>query len=111
MTDRSALLLLTGAPITTADVEAWYPEGPFYVDTAGSWDGLFPPLGDGDWLVLCELAGGADDEAVVVSRRYTGAQDAADAIELAVDALSERREVPAVAVWARPIVRRLPVSK
>jgi hypothetical protein len=60
----------------------------FYVDTAGSWDGSWPAIGDGDYLVSLDSDTG--DGIVVVSRRYVGAVDAADARSIAVDAWEER---------------------
>lgn len=110
------MLVLHGRPITTADVAALYP-CPFYVDTAGSWEGMFPPVGEGDWLVLVELDG--EPEPVIVSRRYVSATGPDDAGRLAVDAFGEwsnvgwdddadARDPDRIAVmWARPIVPRL----
>lgn len=62
----------------------------FAVDTAGSWEGTFPKIGKGDYIVTI---GSADSEAepVLVSRRYTGATGAKDAVELALSAYAERK--------------------
>ena len=58
----------------------------FTVDTALSWDGSFPPVGAGDYLVI--LGHGP----VLVSRRYVGAVDGRDAAAIAIDAFEERNE-------------------
>lgn len=61
------------------------------VDTAGSWDVEFPPPSDEDFIV--EIASPLGDyPLVLVSSRYVGAVDAADAVSLAVDAFHERLE-------------------
>ena len=61
----------------------------FAVDTALSWEGNFPKVGKGDWLVTIGHING-DPEPVLVSRRYTEADDASNAAEIALDAFAER---------------------
>ena len=61
----------------------------FAVDTALSWEGDFPKVGKGDWLVTIGHVGG-DLEPVLVSRRYTEASDSNNASEIALDAFAER---------------------
>ena len=60
----------------------------FAVDTALSWDGHFPKIGKGDFIVTIESAG--EENTVLVSRRYTRAVDAKQAAEIALDAYGER---------------------
>jgi hypothetical protein len=60
----------------------------FAVDTALSWDGEFPDVGSGDYIV--EIGSIDGDGLVLVSRRYVGASSAEDAAEIALDAFSER---------------------
>jgi len=61
----------------------------FAVDTALSWEGNFPKVGKGDWLVTIGHING-DPEPVLVSRRYTEAGDENNAAEIALDAFAER---------------------
>ncbi len=63
----------------------------FAVDTALSWDGAFPPVGKGDYIVTI---GSIDTEEVkvLVSRRYTSAVDAKQAAEIALGAFAERHD-------------------
>lgn len=63
----------------------------FAVDTAGSWDGDFPEIGKGDFVVEIGSVD-SEDEIVLVSRRYTGAIDHKNAAELALSAFAERRD-------------------
>jgi len=61
----------------------------FAVDTALSWDGEFPHIGKGDYVVTLN----AEDRGstpVIVSRRYTSARDHKDAASIAKDAFAER---------------------
>ena len=60
----------------------------FCVDTAGSWDGTFPDVGRGDYLVTVGSIG-AEDQEILVSRRYTSACDPQDAASIALDAFNE----------------------
>ena len=60
----------------------------FYIDTALSWDGGFPPMDEGDYLVTIDTFDG--ERRVLVSRRYTEPLDADDAARIALDAVSER---------------------
>lgn len=62
----------------------------FAVDTAGSWEGTFPKIGKGDYIVTIGSAD-SESEPVLVSRRYTGAVDAKNAVNLALSAYAERR--------------------
>lgn len=59
------------------------------IDTALSWDGAFPDPGEGDYVVTFETPDGP--ATVLVSSRYTAANDADEAAEIARDALCERR--------------------
>lgn len=62
----------------------------FAVDTAGSWDGRFPDVGKGDYLITIGSEDSGDDELVLVSRRYTEAVNHKNAAELALSAFAER---------------------
>ena len=59
------------------------------IDTAGSWEGRFPEPDKGDYLVTIDTPEGGR-RVVLVSRRYTAATDAEDAVALAVGAVCER---------------------
>ena len=61
----------------------------FAVDTTLSWEGDFPMVGKGDYLVTIGHIGG-DPEAVLVSRRYTSANDTDEAAKIALNAFAER---------------------
>jgi hypothetical protein len=61
----------------------------FAVDTALSWEGNFPPIGPGDYLVHIESDDG-NQHTVLVSRRYTRAIDSENAVDIAMDAFLER---------------------
>jgi len=61
----------------------------FAVDTALSWDGEFPIVGKGDYLVTIGHVNG-DPETVLVSRRYTSAGDTDTAAQIALSAFAER---------------------
>ena len=61
----------------------------FAVDTALSWDGNFPIVGKGDYLVTIGHVHG-DPEPVLVSRRYTSAGNTDTAAEIALNAFAER---------------------
>lgn len=61
----------------------------FAVDTALSWDGNFPKLGKGDYVVTIEDDHG-EPHQVLVSRRYTSARGHEEAAEIALDAFGER---------------------
>jgi hypothetical protein len=61
----------------------------FAIDTALSWDGVFPPPGPGDYVVKVQTEDG-EERTILVSSRYVGACDAADASEIALDATNER---------------------
>lgn len=63
----------------------------FAVDTAGSWDGVFPEIDKGDYIVTI---GCVDNEPqqVLVSRRYTSAIDHENAADLALSAFAERHD-------------------
>jgi hypothetical protein len=67
----------------------------FAVDTALSWDGTFPKVDKGDYIVMIEDNrddyGGGDVAPVLVSRRYTSAVDHDQAAEIALDAWCERK--------------------
>lgn len=63
----------------------------FAVDTTGSWDGHFPDLGTGDYVVTIG-AYDREPELVIVSRRYTSATDPENAAELALSAFAERHD-------------------
>jgi hypothetical protein len=62
----------------------------FAIDTSGSWDGSFPDLDEGDYLVEINNVEGEEPEHVLVSRRYTSPTDADDAATIALDAYAER---------------------
>jgi hypothetical protein len=64
----------------------------FAVDTALSWEGTFPKVDKGDYIVMIE-DNDRDVEAtpVLVSRRYTSAVDHDQAAEIALDAWGERK--------------------
>lgn len=61
----------------------------FAVDTALSWEGHFPIVGKGDYLVTIGHIGG-DPEPVLVSRRYTSAVSTDEAAKIALSAFAER---------------------
>jgi hypothetical protein len=61
----------------------------FAVDTALSWEGSFPAIGKGDYLVTIGHING-DPESVLVSRRYTCAANTEEAAKIAFDAFAER---------------------
>lgn len=64
----------------------------FAVDTAGSWEGTFPKLDKGDYIVAIDDGSGREEkDFVLVSRRYTSATDHDNAAELALDAFGERK--------------------
>lgn len=63
----------------------------FAIDTAGSWDGDFPEIGKGDFVVEVGSVD-SDGDLVLVSRRYTGAVDHENAAELALSAFAERHD-------------------
>lgn len=58
-----------------------------WVDTAGSWEGSFPDIAEGDFIATIGTVNG--DRAVVVSRRYTSAISNRDAAEIAMSAVTE----------------------
>lgn len=60
----------------------------FAIDTSLSWEGTFPPPGEGDWLI--EVGSINGDRTVLVSRRYVGATDDKNAAEIALNAVTER---------------------
>lgn len=60
----------------------------FAVDTALSWDGSFPKVDKGDYIVVIEDDG--QEAPVLVSRRYTSPRDHDQAAEIALDAWGER---------------------
>jgi hypothetical protein len=61
----------------------------FAVDTSLSWDGNFPKLGKGDYIVT--INDHLDEpHYVLVSRRYTSPRGADEAAEIALDAFGER---------------------
>jgi hypothetical protein len=64
----------------------------FMVDTAQSWEGKFPKVGPGDFVVKIDGANDGTDHSgyVVVSRRYTEAHDHESAGALALGAYAER---------------------
>lgn len=61
----------------------------FAVDTALSWEGTFPKVDKGDYIVMIEDDG--EETPVLVSRRYTSAVDHDQAAEIALDAWGERK--------------------
>jgi hypothetical protein len=62
----------------------------FAVDTSLSWEGVFPKPGRGDYLVtLGDIHKG--NAQVLISRRYTSADDYENAADIALDAFSERQ--------------------
>lgn len=61
----------------------------FAVDTALSWEGQFPEIAEGDYIVTIGSIE-TDSEPVLVSRRYVGAIDHDDAARIALDAFAER---------------------
>jgi|SRR5579872_1238149 len=61
----------------------------FAVDTALSWDGTFPKVDKGDYIVIIESDG--EETPVLVSRRYTSARGHEEAAEIALDAFGERK--------------------
>ena len=63
----------------------------FAVDTALSWDGTFPKVDKGDYIVMIEDPRYDEPTPVLVSRRYTSAVDADQAAEIALDAWGERK--------------------
>jgi hypothetical protein len=63
----------------------------FAVDTALSWDGEFPKVDKGDYIVMIEDSRYDEPTPVLVSRRYTAAVDADQAAEIALDAWGERK--------------------
>ena len=65
------------------------PDLDFCVDTACSWEGIFPRPGKGDFLVAIEST--IDGAFVLVSRRYTSAVNEDDAASIALDAFQERQ--------------------
>jgi hypothetical protein len=60
----------------------------FAVDTALSWEGTFPKVDKGDYVVIIDDNG---EVPVLVSRRYTAAIDHDQAAEIALDAYGERK--------------------
>ena len=81
-----------------------------FIDTAGSWEGRFPEPDEGDYLVT--LASPDREWWVLVSRRYTAATDAEDAVSLAVDAVRERAglgEGDVMAMRVDPVAERAAV--
>lgn len=65
------------------------PDYDIMVDTALSWDGVFPPP-DPEKDYEVEIGTVDGDRLVLVSSRYTEAQDEADAASIALDAVCER---------------------
>jgi hypothetical protein len=63
----------------------------FAVDTALSWDGTFPKVDKGDYIVMIEDVRYDEPTPVLVSRRYTTAANADQAAEIALDAWGERK--------------------
>ena len=61
----------------------------FAVDTALNWEGDFPIVGKGDYLVTIGHIRG-DPEPVLVSRRYISASDTDEAAKIALSAFAER---------------------
>lgn len=59
------------------------------VDTALSWDGIFPEPAEEDYIVQVENCGGSR-KTILVSRRYLPAVDEYNAVEIAIDAAEER---------------------
>jgi hypothetical protein len=60
----------------------------FAVDTALSWEGTFPKVDKGDYIVIIYDDG--EETPVLVSRRYTSPTDHENAAEIALDAYDER---------------------
>ena len=79
--------------IVASHADALVEEYGFAVDTALSWEGVFPPAAEGDYLVEVETIVGYVYN-VLVSGRYT-APDADEAREIALDAVIERADVQA----------------
>jgi len=65
------------------------PDYDIMVDTALSWDGDFPPP-DPEEDYEVEIGTVDGDRLVLVSSRYVGARDEADAASIALDAVCER---------------------
>lgn len=63
----------------------------FAVDTAQSWDGTFPKVDKGDYIVVIMDESTDEETPVLVSRRYTSAVDHDQAAEIALDAFGERK--------------------
>jgi hypothetical protein len=61
----------------------------FAVDTALSWEGTFPKVDKGDYIVIID-GGDGEETPVLVSRRYTSPRSADEAAEIALDAFGER---------------------
>jgi len=60
------------------------------VDTAGDWQGHFPDPDTDDFVVTVGSIEGTGTEYVLVSRRYVGAMNVADAARIALDSAVER---------------------
>jgi len=89
-------------PWTPSDLEDDTGDYSLCVDTAGSTDGPFPEPAEDCYIV--GINGPYGYELVLVSSRYVGAVDAADAATTAVDAYHERKghEVPWTGAFGGP---------
>lgn len=98
------------APLTPADVDAWYPDR-LIVDVRGRTDGAFPPFGDGDHVIVFALPEGR--VVIVLSRRHgipthpDGTPNRKAIVNLALRFARERSPSP-VFVSCRPVARRVP---
>jgi hypothetical protein len=63
----------------------------FAIDTALSWDGTFPKVDKGDYIVMIEDSRYDEPTPVLVSRRYTSPTSYENAAEIALDAWGERK--------------------
>ncbi|MDI6773252.1 MAG: hypothetical protein QME77_11800 [bacterium] len=82
------------------------------IDTAGSWEGIFPPPTYQDYVVAVAVGldadafspsayAGPDGATVLCSRRYTAFVDVDAAIDAAIEAFSERYAIPMCYLRAR----------
>jgi hypothetical protein len=75
----------------------------FAIDTALSWEGRFPKVGSGDFVV--KLGSDAGESLVLVSRRYVEAMDHNDAASIALDAFLERKGIPVGDAWVESVLK------
>jgi len=63
----------------------------FAIDTALSWEGTYPKVDKGDYIVIIENDFEGETTPVLVSRRYTSPENHEEAAEIALDAYNERK--------------------